>query len=274
MPTSSCSGSHRATEPSRETDVISSQLPSLTRRIRRVPHRIARKRHSELAWWKRELRYDVAWFNGEISLYGLPPPSPDEKEIRGTLEASACATMLARRLDYYLEALDVARDHFAGKTILDIGCGPLPFAVGFEDCRIVALDPLVREYEAAGFPLADFANRITFVRGLAEDMPFPSGSFDAVISVNALDHVDDFGRTAAEITRVLKDDGILRVQLHYHSPTPLEPQRLDDDEVMKHLGTLGIRKVSEEAPFLRSRDSSSPRPTQPDELLVVWANDS
>jgi ubiquinone/menaquinone biosynthesis C-methylase UbiE len=242
-------------------------------RVRRSLPGVAQKHLSELAWWERELRYDVAWYKGERALYGLAPPRPDERKIRGTVEASACVTMVAQRLEYYPETLEVARSHFRGKTILDIGCGPLPFSIGFEDCRIVALDPLVREYEAAGFPLAEFTDRVTFVRGFAEDMPFPSRSFDAVISVNALDHVDDFGRTTREIARVLKENGVLRIQVHYHSPTPLEPQRLTDYEVLKHLGHLGLEKVSEKAPSGRSRDSNSPKPIHENERLVVWAND-
>ena len=35
-------------------------------------------------------------------------------------------------------------------------------------------------------------------------MPFEDGFFDAVISVNAIDHVNDFAETAKEIKRVLK----------------------------------------------------------------------
>jgi SAM-dependent methyltransferase len=243
-------------------------------RVRRVPARVGQKHLSELAWWERELRYDVAWYQGERTLYGLAPPTPAERKIRETVEASACVTMVAHRLEYYPETLKVGRSHFAGKTILDVGCGPLPFSIGFEDCRIVGLDPLVREYEAAGFPLAEFTDRITFIRGFAEDMPFASRSFDAVISVNALDHVDDFGRMAREIARVLKENGLLRIQVHYHSPTPLEPQRLSDAKVLKHLGHLGIEKVSEYVPSGRSRDSNSPKPIHPSERLVVWANDA
>jgi SAM-dependent methyltransferase len=207
-------------------------------------------------------------------MYGRRPPSAAEKQVRETIEASAGVTTLAVSLDRYPEALKIPRDHFAGKTILDLGCGPYPLSTAFEDCRIVGLDPLILRYEAAGFPLAEFTDRITFVQGFAEDMPFPSGSFDAVISVNAIDHVDDFARAAQEISRVLKKDGALRMQVHYHSPRELEPHALTDDDVLAHLGHLGIEKISEEIPSAPARDPDSVPPAiDPDERLVVWAND-
>ena len=115
---------------------------------------------------------------------------------------------------------------------------------------------------------------MTFVRAFAEDMPFPSASFDAVISVNAIDHVDDFARAASEISRVLKKDGVLRMQVHYHPPRELEPYSLTDEDVLAHFGHLGIEKISEEVPSaqlvtpvpaprsIRGKGSSSGRTTR------------
>jgi SAM-dependent methyltransferase len=194
--------------------------------------------------------------------------------VRETVEASAGVTTIALSLNRYPEALKIPRDHFAGKTILDVGCGPYPLSIAFEDCRIVCLDPLILQYEAAGFPLAEFTDRVTFVRGFAEDMPFPSRSFDAVISVNAIDHVDDFARAAQEISRVLKKDGVLRMQVHYHPPRQLEPNALNDDVVLAHLGHLGIEKISEDVPSGVARDPGSVPTVDPNERLVVWANDA
>jgi SAM-dependent methyltransferase len=207
-------------------------------------------------------------------MYGRPPPTSDEKYVRETVEASAGVTTVAVSLNRSPNALKIPREHFAGKTILDLGCGPYPLSIAFEDCRIVGLDPLILHYEAAGFPLAEFTDRVTFVRGFAEDMPFPSRSFDAVISVNAIDHVDDFARTAQEISRVLKKDGILRIQVHYHPPRELEPNALEDRDVLAHLGHLGIKKISEEVPSSPPRDPDSVKTIEPNERLVVWANDA
>jgi ubiquinone/menaquinone biosynthesis C-methylase UbiE len=207
-------------------------------------------------------------------MYGQPPPTDEEKQVRSTIEASAGATTVAVSLNRYPKALKISRDHFAGKTLLDLGCGPYPLSIAFDDCHIVGLDPLVHEYEAAGFPLAEFADRVTFVRGYAEDMPFASQSFDAIISVNAIDHVDDFAEAAREISRVLKKDGVLRMQVHYHAPTELEPNALGDEEILAHLGHLGIEKVSDEEAVIPARGPGSTPVPAPGERMVVWANDA
>jgi SAM-dependent methyltransferase len=207
-------------------------------------------------------------------MYGQPPPTDDEKQVKATVEASAGVTTVAVSLNRYPEALKIPRDHFAGKTVLDLGCGPYPLSIAFEDCHIIGLDPLVREYEAAGFPLSEFADRVTFVRGFAEDMPFSSQSFDAVISVNAIDHVDDFASAAREISRVLKKDGVLRMQVHYHAPTKLEPNALDDDMILEHLGHLGIKKVSDEVPSIPARGPDSIPTVASGERFAVWASDA
>jgi SAM-dependent methyltransferase len=206
-------------------------------------------------------------------MYGQPPPTADQMQPRLTIEASAAVATVEVSLNRYPEALKIARDHFAGKRILDLGCGPYPLSIAFTDCEIVGLDPLVRQYESVGFPLSEFADRVTFVRGFAEDMPFASGSFDAVFSVNAIDHVDDFAAAAREISRVLKPGGIVRMQVHYHAPTRLEPNALDDGRILEHLGHLGIAKVSDEQAVVSARDAGDKPRETPGERFVVWAND-
>jgi SAM-dependent methyltransferase len=231
--------------------------------------RLRRKHFSELAWWERELSRYVGWYEGKNDLYGVPSPTPDERRVRPTVEASACVTFLAQTLDRYPNDLRIGPRHFVGKTVLDLGCGPLPWSIAFHDCRIVGVDPLIDRYEAAGFPLHEFTDRVTFVRGFAEDLPFPASSFDAVIAVNSIDHVDDFARTADELKRVLKPGGIVRMEVLYHPPTRLEPQVLDDDNVLAHLGELGMAKVSEREPHGIYRHSDDPS-----ERIVIWANDA
>jgi ubiquinone/menaquinone biosynthesis C-methylase UbiE len=65
----------------------------------------------------------------------------------------------------------------------------------------------------------------------AEKLPYPDNYFDAVLSVNALDHVDDFDQVAAEIQRVVKPGGEIRFEVEYHAPTVTEPLSLDDNKV-------------------------------------------
>jgi len=232
------------------------------------------KHDAELAWWERELAYYVEWYEGERPLYGVSPPEPHERRVGMSVEASACLTFLDKTSNRYPDSLKISPRHFAGRKILDLGCGPLPYSSIFEDCVVIGLDPLVKKYAEAGFPLGDYSGTFTFVAGVAEDMPFPARSFDGLVSVNALDHVDDFARTASEIRRVLKEDAIVRIKVDYHAPKPLEPVAVSDDLVMAHLGDLGIEKVRDHGiPRSAYRDPEAARETDDRERGVVWANE-
>jgi SAM-dependent methyltransferase len=115
--------------------------------------------------------------------------------------------------------------------LLDIGSGPFPSALAFKDCEIYCLDPLIPGYVAAGFPI-HYYERVQFVSAPSEEIPCPDHFFDAIISVNAIDHVDNFEKTTQEIRRVLAPGGILRFHVHYHTSTPLEPIELNDQIMM------------------------------------------
>jgi SAM-dependent methyltransferase len=125
---------------------------------------------------------------------------------------------------FYTESFGLTRHEYAGKRILDVGCGPrgsLEWAD--EALERVGLDPLVDEYKDLGID----RHAMSYVAAGAEAMPFPDAYFDVVTSLNALDHVDDVDGAVAEMTRVAKRGaiGLLLVEVG-HPPTPTEPQSL------------------------------------------------
>ena len=60
----------------------------------------------------------------------------------------------------------------------------------------------------------DLDARLLNVHG--ENLPYPDNWFDSVISVNALDHVDDFQAVAKEMIRVVKTGGRIVFEVEYH----------------------------------------------------------
>ena len=63
-------------------------------------------------------------------------------------------------------------------------------------------------------------------------------------------------------------------QVHYHAPTELEPNALDDDTILEHLGHLGIRKVTDEVPSIPARGPDSIPTVASGDRFVVWATDT
>lgn len=108
-------------------------------------------------------------------------------------------------------AAQIAKFHQAKTTpvqILDIGCGGgfLTLALAGNSqyhCTGMDVDETVLSSGRARDPL----NRIDWVVGQAEALPFTVGSFDVVCIMDVLEHVRDPKLAVKEALRVLKTDG-------------------------------------------------------------------
>lgn len=188
------------------------------------------------------------WYRGEVaSLFGEPSPAPDNRLRFGTPRENAILTWAERHQQpKYRRTLQLAPDALRGMTVLDLGSGGIPSGLAFADCEVVCVEPLLGLFRELGYPFRHYSPRARFVQGHAESMPIVTNRMDGVISVNAIDHVDDLVKTASEIRRVLKPSGLLRIHVHYHAPTVLEPLGLDDDVITQEFGWYrGLRKLHE-----------------------------
>jgi SAM-dependent methyltransferase len=190
------------------------------------------KRRSELHFWRTELTRYRDWFFGSVSaLYKTPSPS---RELRDTFGKDAQAPVRAwhalHQAPKYLADLALAPGSLRGQVVLDLGSGPFPSAAGLGASQLLCLDALLLEYRESGYP-SGWGGGIGFIAGMAESIPLARHSLDAMISVNALDHVDDIQQTVREIRRVLRPGGLLRFHLHYHAPTACEPIAFTDEMV-------------------------------------------
>lgn len=110
--------------------------------------------------------------------------------------------------------LAAVRPGAASRDLLDFGCGSMPY-------RSIV--------EAQGFTYAgaDF-DSTTLPISTSGTLPVADAGYDAVLSVQVLEHVRDLDRYLAEAARVLKDDGTLLLSTHgawlYH-PHPEDHRR-------------------------------------------------
>ena len=107
----------------------------------------------------------------------------------------------------------------AGDRVLDVGAGfgRHAFEAARRGARVVALDYAEQEVEStrATFAAMFEAGEITaenltgVMRGDATSLPFPDDSFDAIVTSEVLEHIQDDVRALGEFARVLKPGGIL-----------------------------------------------------------------
>jgi 2-polyprenyl-6-hydroxyphenyl methylase / 3-demethylubiquinone-9 3-methyltransferase len=97
----------------------------------------------------------------------------------------------------------------AGAAVLDVGCGGGLLAEEFArlGCRVTGVDPSSASLETAQGHARDGGLDIAYVQGCGEAMQFDDAAFDVVYCCDVLEHVDDVGKTVAEIARVLKPGG-------------------------------------------------------------------
>lgn len=214
--------------------------------LQRIINIFLKKQSIELNFWHREIQNYVKWYKGEMdSHYGILSPTQQEKIVQFTLRENVILTWAKLDIEKYPKRLLVPRNYFSGKKLLDVGCRPIPYVLAFTNCQFWGLDPLIDSYRKLGFPLDKYGNRLTYLNASAEKILVKGGFFDAVISANSIDHVDDFPLAARELSRVLRPGGILRMEVHYHPPTDCESWELNDSIIIKHFGPLGIKKVHE-----------------------------
>ncbi|MGA3031583.1 MAG: class I SAM-dependent methyltransferase [Candidatus Limnocylindrales bacterium] len=96
-----------------------------------------------------------------------------------------------------------------GDRLIEVGAGFGRLAdeyIGYRE--VVLLDLSAVQLAAARERLGDDPRYIT-VQGSAFHLPFPDASFDAVVCVRVIHHLDDPGPAIAEMARVLRPNGVL-----------------------------------------------------------------
>ena len=135
----------------------------------------------------------------------------DDEGSRLVEEFNASSGALARRARI-LNALSLN----PGDRVLDVGAGPghqafeMSSIVGASG-RIDGVDPAESAIEIARRRCSDLRN-VRFHLGQASELPFDEATFDAVMSSQVFEYLDDIASGLAEKHRVLKSGG--RVLVH------------------------------------------------------------
>ena len=107
--------------------------------------------------------------------------------------------------EYTEQIIPLAEAHLAGAVdVLDVGTGEGQLArVAGGARRVVGVDPAEAQLEVA----RGRAGGPRYVRAEAARLPFPDGSFDAVLACLVFEHIDAVDDAIAEVGRVLRPSG-------------------------------------------------------------------
>ena len=118
---------------------------------------------------------------------------------------SAVGTRLLPTAELLCEAVDLR----AGERVLDVACGNgnAALAAARRFCQVTGVDYVPALLERARRRAQAEGLEVTFQEADAEDLPFPDGSFDVVLSTCGAMFAPDQERTAAELLRVCRPGG-------------------------------------------------------------------
>jgi len=104
-----------------------------------------------------------------------------------------------------------------GKRVLELGCGAADWSIALarQGAHVVGLDFSATRLQQARERLLKAGVSFPLVHARAERIPYPSGSFDIVLSDYGATTFSDPRRTILEASRVLRRDGLL-VFAHAH----------------------------------------------------------
>jgi ubiquinone/menaquinone biosynthesis C-methylase UbiE len=121
-------------------------------------------------------------------------------------------------MGWRLRVLGVSARDYAGRAVLDLGCGTGEYALWYATHgarHVTGVDlsdgSLQRAREQAGQSRVD---NVTFVKQSVLDLEFPEASFDYAYSVGVLHHTGDPFRGFRELVRVTRPGGVVVVSLY------------------------------------------------------------
>ncbi len=135
------------------------------------------------------------------------------------------ARTLGRERAFREEVVELAR-LAAGESVLDLGCGTGTQAIVAKrrvgsSGSVHAIDPSPEMIERARRKARRAGVEVVFETAVAQELPFPDATFDAVLTTLTLHHLppDALHRSVGQIRRVLKPRGrLLAVDLDLDHP--------------------------------------------------------
>ena len=194
---------------------------------------------AELRWWLES--WDPVIRDGGFNPGDVPEFLDPGEQTAGSYQGRRRQIARAEVRRVLREAGIEHERFFEGRTVVDIGPGPLGFPDACPAATSIGVEPLAERFAQAGLLIEE--SRAIYLAVPAERIPLVSSTVDVVLSRNSLDHVRDPAAVIAEVRRILRPGGrlILNVDLD-HPATATEQHSFGHDDVRALLAGLEIER--------------------------------
>jgi len=109
-----------------------------------------------------------------------------------------------------LREFDPVVGDWRGRKVLDLGCagGFMAEAMAARGALVTGLDPAVAAVAAGRARSRATGSGVVYLGGTGEQLPLADDSFDVVVCVDVLEHVQDLALVIGEVRRVLRPGGL------------------------------------------------------------------
>lgn len=147
----------------------------------------------------------------------------ESKRIRAFYDRNSLLYDKSRFSDKSGRALDLLQKHIvlelckkeSPKTTLEVGVGTARFSPLL---RKISSEVIGIDFSSSMIKIAkskknklNLKDKKGLILADASKLPFKSGSFDLIVSINVLNHIPEYSRAVTELTRVLRQGGALIV---------------------------------------------------------------
>jgi ubiquinone/menaquinone biosynthesis C-methylase UbiE len=155
---------------------------------------------------------------------------------------------------------------------IDIGCGTGRLDVELAkrtNLQIIGLDinPEMKPYFETHIREAGFKNRVRFVEGDAQQLPFPDDYADIIVSRGTIIFIPDLAKCLREVARVLKPTGVAFLGGRYlYAPSKDKMSNEDLRKIVERSGVPDAKVITERGQWVKILGPQAPQAARQSQL--------